>query len=153
MTAEEPQWTIDAITLDLLRAAPAIAKQVQENLDASTEFMDDLAEIEYEDGSISKIEIKAWTNKRVVHSMTFRDGSRLGDLRFRIAGGGPMPEALLRSPCEETLGHEIFHGYTWERASDDEDARIAGVADITLGIEPSASLHSLLSDARTRDAD
>ena len=153
MAAEKLEWTIDAITLGILRALPAIAEQVQENLSTSTEFMDELAEAEYEDGGISKINIKAWTHKRVIHSIAFRDGSRLGDLRFRIAGGGPMPETLLRSSCEETLGHEIFHGYTWERASDDEDARITGVTDIALGIKPSASLHSLLSDARTRNAE
>lgn len=153
MTAESSHWTIDAITLGLLRAVPAIAEQVQENLDASTEFMDELAGIEYEEGNVSKIEIKAWSNKRVIHSMTFHDGSRLGDLRFRIAGGGPIPEALLRSPCQDILGHDIFSGYTWETAPDDDDVRIVGVPDIDLGNEPGAALAALLSDTRTRHAD
>jgi hypothetical protein len=145
LTVEASGWTIDTITLDLLRAVPLLAEQVRDNLYASTGFMDDLAQIQYEEGSVSRIEIKAWTSKRVIHSMMFRDGSRLGDLRFRIAGGGPIPEALLNSPCQDILGHEIFHGYTWETSPDDNDARIAGVTELALGIEPNGALLALLS--------
>ena len=153
MTAESFGWTIDAITLDLLRAVPAIASQVHDNLDFSTEFMDDLGAVEYNTGAISAIEIKAWTNRRIIHSIRFRDGSRLGDLRFRMADGGPMPEALLRSPCDAVLGHPIFSGYEWKTTPEDaNDTLISGVANIPLGIQPGAALDAILSGTRTRHA-
>ena len=152
MTAESFGWKIDAITLDLLRAVPAIAAQVHDNLNFSTEFMDELGAVEYDTGAISAIEIKAWTNRRIIHSIRFRDGSRLGDLRFRMADGRPMPEALLRSPCEAVLGHPIFSGYEWKRSSADDDALVTGVANIPLGIQPGAALDAILSSTRTRHA-
>ena len=153
MTAESFGWTIDAITLDLLRTVPAIAAQVHDNLDFSTEFMDELGAIEYDSGAISTIEIKAWTNWRIIHSIRFRDGSRLGDLRFRMADGRPMPDALLRSPCEAVLGHPIFSGYEWKTTpGDDNDALVSGVVNIPLGIQPGAALDAILSSTRTRHA-
>lgn len=146
-------WTIDAITFALLRMVPEVAAQVEESLDASTEFMDDLGAIEYEDGTISAIEIKAWTGKRVIHSVTFRDGSRLGDLRFRLRDERPIPESLIKSPCDSILGHRIFSGYRWEAMPDDNEALIHGVADIRLGVEPGVALTAILADTRTRHAD
>lgn len=153
MTGETAGWTIDSITLDVLRAVPILAEQVTDKLRASPGFMDHLADVQYEDGAISLIEIKAWTSNRIIHSMTFRNGARLGDLRFQLAGRGPIPETLLKSPCRNLLGHDIFSGYTWKAVGNGNSVAIDGTVDIPLGTTPSNALAAILAKTGRRHAD
>ena len=148
MSGDQSVWTTDEITLALLRCRPGLAARVMERMSEPFEFLDDLGEEHCPEGAIEKIVIKAWNEGRIIHSVHFRDGSRLGDLRFRLADMRPLPETLRNAPCSRTLGHPMFEGYTWS-APDGSDHLIEEVGKVRLGCDPAHTLGAMLATRPT----